>query len=122
MITDLDGSDPPPRGGHARATTVVAILGAVIAYAAVSSLTFRGPFQEPSRSAAPTVRFTPAPFGVIDPAAVTSAVAGCIVPGSVSVQTVFVGGRSVVITRPVTAGASCLPLLRERSVPLDLSR
>ncbi len=110
MIEDLDGGDRAPSRARAlTAVSVVLVLGAVLAYGAVSSQIFRGPYATPDPSGGPArdlitkVRYTPAPFASVDPAAYFSSVGGgCVIPGAVYSTTVFVGGQQVVFERAAT--------------------
>ena len=114
MIEDLDGGDRSPRRGRAvTAISVALALGALAAYAAISSTVFRGPYATPDPrggidlNAVGRMRYTPTSLSSADPAAYFGKLGGgCVVPGASYATTVFVGGRSVVFERPITVNSS----------------
>ena len=134
MIEDLDGGDVgPKRAPIVRALSVVLALSALIGWAAVSSIVFRGPFAtpHPSANAAAVLadaapRYTPMPFVSIQPASVAGGPgSGCVIPGGLTTTYVFVNGALVTVTKPAptSASTSCaalyLSLQRTPGAPLD---
>ncbi len=124
VIKDLDGTEPVRGGGRMRAVSLALAVGTLVAWAAVSSLVFRGPFAEPkpSESVAPPPRSTPQSFIFLDLASTVGATHGCIVPGSVHQETVFLGGQTVTMTRQLTPSATCAPPRRVPPPPDRIAR
>ena len=126
MIEDLDGGAGGPRHvAVIRVVSVILVLGALIGWAALQSPALRGPYTpDPRAGASLKVRFTPAPFVSAEPAAALAPGGlGCVVPGSVSVSYVFVGGQLVTVTKPSatsnTPACIALYLYRQQPVPVD---
>ena len=128
MIEDLEeGAAAPSRRAHVVVAFFLLVVVCVVGWAAVSSQVFRGPYATPDPSGGVTfsVRFTPAPFTVPQPAAVSGPGGlGCVVPGGTSVSYIFVNGELVTVTRP--SATSKTPLcaafylsLQQSLVPID---
>ena len=130
VIEDLDEGAGASRGPMlVRVISVALVVVAVIGWAALQLPALRGPYATPDPSGGVNfkARFTPAPFASVEPAAVAAPGGlGCVVPGSVSISYVFVGGQLVTVTKPsaTSNSSTCAALYlswQQSRVPVDRS-